>query len=227
MDPLYNYVCTGGHDRETLRQLTLTNDVNKKYSGLENETLLHIAARVGNVIILDMLIKYHKLDPEAKNKWGQTPLSVALRYKNGMMINDLVFDQGCDIDAEDCEGMTCLHLAAKMNDTLLFKHLISYTKDINALSEHMETPLMVACYAGQLMNVILLVRHGADTRIENDDGLTAWAIAVESGHSDIVMYLEEIQRSRIQHYIIGRFLHQKRCGIIVGAKICHMIMVNE
>jgi len=68
--------------------------------------------------------------------------------------------------------------------------------EINAIDEHLfsYTPLMWAASMGHLAMVKYLVQNGADMSLVDEHGETALDLAKESGHDEVVEYLERVMK---------------------------------
>lgn len=77
------------------------------------------------------------------------------------------------------------------NYEMMERVLELYEVDLNAQFNNL-TYLMKACYEGNYYLVKFLIKHGADTEIENNYGKTAIDYAVEEDNYYIVKLLLEI-----------------------------------
>mmetsp|Transcript_16586 Transcript_16586/g.29023 ORF Transcript_16586/g.29023 Transcript_16586/m.29023 type:complete len:208 (-) Transcript_16586:84-707(-) len=81
--------------------------------GVRKITSLHVAARTGNTKILGMLLHYEKapkVDLEARNKDGETPLFGAV-LEGHVGTTQALVDARADVNAKDNEGATVLSIA--------------------------------------------------------------------------------------------------------------------
>ncbi|XP_058085117.1 uncharacterized protein LOC131232711 [Magnolia sinica] len=111
------------------------------------QTPLHVAAGYNNVEIVKFLLDWRgpeKIELEAKNMYGETPLHMAA--KNGC--NEaarLLLDRGASLTAKANNGMTPLHLAVwsspRIEDCLTVKTLLEYNADCNVTDNEGMTPL--------------------------------------------------------------------------------------
>lgn len=98
---------------------------------------------------------------------------------------------GQDINAENDDGMTALHIACRSNNLELVKFLVDNKASINHQPEGYEiTPLMTACSYGHMDIVKYLVEEcNAKLNLRDSYGYTALMMACERGNLDLIIYL--------------------------------------
>ncbi|XP_077221170.1 AAA-type ATPase family protein / ankyrin repeat family protein isoform X2 [Tasmannia lanceolata] len=111
------------------------------------QTPLHVAAGYNNAMIVKFLLDWRgpeKIELEAKNMYGETPLHMAA--KNGCNeAAQLLLDRGAFVEAKANNGMTPLHLAVwyslRAEDYLTVKTLLESDADCNVKDNEGMTPL--------------------------------------------------------------------------------------
>ncbi|KZP29313.1 ankyrin [Athelia psychrophila] len=154
----------------------MAGDENK---GLTQRRLL-AAAREDNDEELDKILEEPDLEINGKDIFGNTALHYAALYGSTSVIESITCCEGCDIDPENKEEATPLHLA--ISSTFI---------------EHEEARVAV---------VRELLDSGADTNKEDQDGSTALQILDRiikktASKKQDVSHLEEIKDMIIQEQI--------------------------
>ncbi|PGH14096.1 hypothetical protein AJ79_03213 [Helicocarpus griseus UAMH5409] len=115
---------------------------------------------------------------------------------NFVDIVQLLVDAGVDINYQDEQGETALHVAARFGHDACAKALLNGSHDQKADTELAEntyswTPLFIACVDGSLGVVELLIEAGADLERPDSSGWTAKEHAALRGHMTIARRLAE------------------------------------
>ena len=90
------------------------------------ETPLHWAAMKGNYYIVKELIKKYKenqIELDQKNLYGVTPFMLA-NLRQDKNICELFFENGVDVNEQDEEGNSIVHLIAGLGDVKWLKYMI-------------------------------------------------------------------------------------------------------
>ncbi len=149
---------------------------------------IHLAAELGDLEIVKLLIKYGAYvdEPAPGRRQGLTPLLLA---SNGAVAKYLV-EHGADVNRTGPRGgFTALHGAAASGDVELIELLLSKQAQINVASEIRQVPLETALKARQTRAAAFLIDKGAD--ISGERGASAMALAARYGHTEIVGMLIE------------------------------------
>ncbi|OKL56316.1 hypothetical protein UA08_08438 [Talaromyces atroroseus] len=129
---------------------------------------------------------------------SKSSAALAMAVKaNFVDIVQLLVEAGVDINYQDEQGETALHVAARFNHSQCAKILLEGTADQKANTELAETtyswtPLFIACVDGSLAVTDLLIKAGADLERPDSSGWTAKEHAALRGHIQIAKRLAEV-----------------------------------
>ncbi|XP_027107369.2 palmitoyltransferase AKR1-like isoform X1 [Coffea arabica] len=137
---------------------------------------LHFAAREGKTDMCKYLVEELKLDVNAKDDDGETPLLHAARQGHAATAEYLT-ECGADPSIPSHLGAMALHHSAGIGDTELLKFLISRGVDVDLQSDA-GTPLIWAAGHGQQDAVRILLEHRANPNIGTEDDVTPLLSAV-------------------------------------------------
>lgn len=132
-----------------------------------------------------------------RKKVSRSSAVLALATKaNFVDIVKLLVDAGVDINYQDEQGETALHVAARFGHDTCAKILLDGTDEQKINTELAEvtyswTPLFIACVDGSLSVVELLIEAGADLKRADSSGWTAKEHAALRGHLDIARRLAQ------------------------------------
>ncbi|KAJ5697705.1 SPX N-terminal [Penicillium malachiteum] len=143
----------------------------------------------------------HDLDAgkdQIRKQISKSSAVLALATKaNFVDIVRLLVDAGVDINYQDEQGETALHVAARFGHDECARILLEGTDFQKANTELAEntyawTPLFIACVDGNLNVAKLLIEAGADLERFDSSGWTAKEHAALRGHLDIARCLAEV-----------------------------------
>ena len=129
--------------------------------GEDGFTPLHIAAKMGHLEAIETLISCSAA-VQAVSGTGETALSLAIEQRNMRVVNLLV-RHGADANALAAKDNPILHLALEKGSDI--EELINGNADVNAQNSEGLTALGFAAKLGRTEGVMLLLEHGADTRL--------------------------------------------------------------
>ena len=104
----------------------------------------------------------------------------------------MLLDAGVEVNAADAEGRTPLHWAAwqvatnglAIDDSVV-RLLLENGADVNAVDHSGRTPLHYAARMGYPRVMLALARHGADSRVKDNQGMDALAVLRERGYDHL------------------------------------------
>lgn len=150
------------------------------------DTALALAAGRGDVVLVTRLIEAGA-DVAAMSDVGMTPLAMAAMNGRAEVIRVLI-DAGAAVDQRIRNDGTALHAAAAQSHHEAAKVLIEHGAAVNARDGEGCTPLIRLAYVGEADCgfAATLIAAGADVRLRNDEGETAYEIAEVQGRRDFV-----------------------------------------
>merc|ERR1712146_673547 len=124
-------------------------------------TPMNRAVSAGDVQALSKLLdKYPDLADDISTG-GARPLHMCGMSRRGQTTTEFLISRGADIEAVDTYGFRPLHRMASNNLAVGAAALIAAGADVNARTEHNETPLSVARSSSATNVVDVLVKAGA------------------------------------------------------------------
>ena len=112
----------------------------------------------------------------------------------------LLEEKKLNIENIHYEELRLLHIAAKNTNIEIFNYLLSKNLDINSINQYAETPLHIACLAGNLQVIkLLLSNEKINTSKVDNFNRTAFYNACIVNNLEIIKYL--LIDSRINAYI--------------------------
>ncbi|KAL8733072.1 MAG: hypothetical protein Q9181_003710 [Wetmoreana brouardii] len=155
---------------------------------VEDDTPLHVAVRAQRKVIIEQLLKAGA-DINAKRNDRFFPLADMLIAKN-MELAQVLVDHGASTEIPDQKKGTLLHYVATMDDENLMLFMLKANADVEATDVNGCTPLIIAAERGRLLNIGLLLNHGAKVEpMERNGGMTALHAAAANGTVEAVSLL--------------------------------------
>jgi len=137
------------------------------------QVALYIAMREDSPKVAALLLASPKLNVDATNAAGETPLMMAA-LKGRLDWARKLLDRGAKAQKP---GWSPVHYAATGPSTELLALMLDRGADINARAPDMSTPLMMAVRFGPEDSVKLLVKRGAEKSYINERNVTAADLA--------------------------------------------------
>ena len=190
--PILLQFCVRYADEKSLRMIleeNMTIDIDV-YVPKSTSSILHKAAQTGTPEMIKDLVEYGSAINNCDGE-GDTPLICATKWANSENILCLL-DYNASVNYRDLQGWTVLHYVAKNGtDTEVVKSILCKVDNIN-VKGHLDkkTPLHVAC--GRFLDhgiVQLLLDHGADPNVVDEDGMTPLHAACIIGNVETASYL--------------------------------------
>ncbi|XP_017614009.1 ankyrin repeat-containing protein ITN1-like [Gossypium arboreum] len=151
----------------------------------ESNTALHEAARCGNVEVVKALLEFEDPDfPYSVNKKQETPLYVAARRGDGVMLS-ILFDKSKSTAHGGPHGRTVLHAAAMATDAEAIRVILEKGNLTKERDEDGRTPLHYAAHLGRRFSVVeeLLKRDVSAAYVgDKKRGMTPLLMAARQGY---------------------------------------------
>ncbi|KAL1254989.1 hypothetical protein QQF64_013050, partial [Cirrhinus molitorella] len=155
------------------------------------QTALHIAVENCKPQVVQMLLGFGAHVQLRGGKAQETPLHIAARVKEGERAAEMLLKSGADVNAEQENGETAMHVAARHGALQMIRALIQDGGDVTWKSKIGESPLHVAvrhCHAHVLEEILNSLtnersRQEAErcVREGNQNGETPLHLAAELG----------------------------------------------
>ncbi|KAI9776091.1 MAG: hypothetical protein M1839_000604 [Geoglossum umbratile] len=153
---------------------------------------VHYVAYFGLIeIMAELLIAKDGIDPDSKDSYSRTPLSLAAKSGHEAVVKLLLAKGGIDPDSKDHYDRTPLSLAAKNGHEAVVELLLAKIGvDPDSKDRYGWNPLSLAAANGhEAVVMLLLAKDGVDP--DSKDGYigTPLSLAAENGHSAVVKLL--------------------------------------
>ncbi|XP_047072086.1 serine/threonine-protein phosphatase 6 regulatory ankyrin repeat subunit B-like [Lolium rigidum] len=122
---------------------------------------LHVAAGNEQMEVCRYLVQELRVDVNAADDKGRTPLVFAVHSENAAVVNYLL-DHGADPDKADDVGLTPLHSAAGIGDCEMIEMLLAKGARIDLIADDIGTPLHLATKEQHVNAMKTLLDHNAD-----------------------------------------------------------------
>ena len=162
----------------------------------QGTTLIHIAAQHGLIQTLENFLAMAptaQFDINAKDGWGRTPLWLAARHGQELVVKLQLTTAQVDVNAQDNEGKTALFVAAEHGHEPVVQLLLaSRQADFNMQDIYGRTPLFGAAeYGYETVVKLFLEIDETDLNIQDCEGETPLWVAAATGHKPVVQLLLE------------------------------------
>ncbi|XP_040994104.1 ankyrin repeat-containing protein At5g02620-like [Juglans microcarpa x Juglans regia] len=169
----------------------------KQLTGKREDTLLHSAAREGNLaVVVEILGGTGEAELKEllakQNHAGETALYVAAEYGSGDLVREMIkYYDLADAGIKARNGFDALHIAAKQGDLEVLKVLMEAHPELTMTVDVTNaTALHTAATQGHTEVVKLLLEAGSSlATIAKSNGKTALHSAARNGHLEVVKAL--------------------------------------
>ncbi|XP_043922219.1 serine/threonine-protein phosphatase 6 regulatory ankyrin repeat subunit A-like [Protopterus annectens] len=110
----------------------------------DNYTALHISVQHCKPLVVQTLLGFGAQLQLKGGKAGETPLHIAARIAEGEKVAEMLLKSGADVNLEQENGETAMHIAARYGNLKMIQSLIEEGGDLTRQSKVGENPLHIA-----------------------------------------------------------------------------------
>ena len=173
-------------------------NINERYAGFFNCTLLQYAAIKGFYEILKELL-IHGADVNCQDDGGRTALICTSHGGHRNLVKELLKHRA-DVNKRDKLGCTALIFAASKGHTEIMRDLLDHGADVNIKNEEGNTALHIILkeqITDAKINIMkLLFSNNADIEEVNNQNKSAMQLAKESRNPAIINLMEEFSEQK-------------------------------
>jgi len=151
----------------------------------EGDTVLYVAAKSGNALAVEILVRASVKTLDWQNHKGITALSAAAHKGRESIVRTLL-DAGADVNIESNNGSTPLIQASHFGHRKVVQMVIEAGAAVDRPNNKGTTALMRAAQEGNLGVVEYLLTAGADVNSRNNERMTALMLGSQRGHAPVV-----------------------------------------
>ncbi|KAG7458245.1 hypothetical protein MATL_G00236160 [Megalops atlanticus] len=161
----------------------------------DRRTALHIAVESCKPLVVQTLLGFGAQVQLKGGEAMETPLHIAARVKEGEKVAEMLLKSGAEVNAEQENGETAMHVAARHGRLQMVRALMEEGGDLAWLSKTGENPLHVAvhhCHAHVVQEILTYLSRGRGHREaelcvsqENQEGETSLHLAAGLRKDDI------------------------------------------
>ena len=214
------------HNKPAIVGFLITSGCNQNIRNISGDTPLHTACYEQNYDTIESLV-LHKSNTRIKNAKGDTPqtiplnedgdllLHLACQWGDRNIVEYLVNDEQCDVNATNIHGDTPLHIACYAGATKVVRVLLTKKCNTRIVNGRNHTPQIIAM---------------------NQDGDLLLHLACQWGDVDIVKYLVNYQQCNVKAKNIHRntplhtavaHCHDTIVNTLLNHEQCNVNMTND
>lgn len=217
---IYSTIFDSFYTEDSLKLNILTEFINAK--NIDGFTCLHLAANIGNIDILKLLIDNKaNLDELSNSKLSALHTAaqgdqllcfmyiIIIKYnleynkiiknnKNVRLNYDTLKELYQNIlNPRDCKGSTPFHWTCYLGNEIIFKFLISRIDNINLIDNNGINALILSVLSDKSSIVIKLLKLGVNKKLKDDKGRTALDIACLNNKIEAISILTQSENKGI------------------------------
>lgn len=153
----------------------------------DGDFALMLAVVRGPLALVEWLVETMGANVDERDSHGCTALMAAVQANNMDAVRLLTLDAQCDVHAQDADGLTAAHYAARTQTSSELLRLLCEVDaaPVNALDREWNTPLLTLLEANCTARLsavqemaALLIEAGCDPSHRNKRGMDAWEAAL-------------------------------------------------
>ncbi|XP_059623018.1 histone-lysine N-methyltransferase EHMT1 isoform X2 [Phlebotomus argentipes] len=200
-------ICAVNGNKTDILVLLLQYGAKITQKGPDGMTALHLAAKMGNIRAMKILLEHYKkradgkkfrefLDDVDHGNWTALVWAAELGHVN---IESYLVGMGADATICDFEDNTALHWAALSNKIAAVLPLLQTNVDVNHQNVNGDTPLHIACRHLNTQMCLMLLANGSDVHVRNFSEETAIGCIPDpkSQCARIMQFNMQMQKKRV------------------------------
>ncbi|XP_050508860.1 alpha-latrocrustotoxin-Lt1a-like [Diabrotica virgifera virgifera] len=168
------------------------NKANLGISNNKKHTLVHKAARFGDLEVLQYLVGDCKMDVNVSDVKGNLPIDMIDMSDYNIALFKYLIEKGANLSTSKNQKYTLIHKAARIGAFKVLQYLVEDCKmDVNVSDVDGNLPVHLAAEFGRVDILMYLKEKGANLSISNNKKHTLVHAAAQSGNLEVVQYLVE------------------------------------
>ncbi|KAK6470065.1 histone-lysine N-methyltransferase EHMT2 [Huso huso] len=181
-------------------QYLVKHGANVHHAEEDGSTGLHHAAKIGTLELVKLLLATGKVEVNAQDSGGWTPIIWAAEHKHIDIIRALLA-RGANVSVQDKEMNVVLHWASFAGCADIAEVLLNAQCDLHAVNMHGDTPLHIAARESYHDCVTLFLSRGADIEMRNKEGDTPLDLTVPHSPVWFTLQLNKKLRQGVQNRV--------------------------
>lgn len=176
-------------DHDLLPVLLAQSDVALTTTDTKGWKPISYALQSGDDFTIDLFLERDLSYVNERRPPGKTPLMIAAESGHTKGLEKLLSKAVVNLEVNDDEHRTALHLATMKNHLLIVQRLLDKKAKIEAIDSDKCTPLLLAVEKDYIDMVTKLLDRGANIEAEDKDKRAPLLVAAKHGHREVVKKL--------------------------------------